>query len=406
MSIKIVSPKNVPMANHRALLHPIQKIFELGWKKYQIDFKGSITPEQFKAAECISKCRTEAMGFNKEKCTNCGYIDIHYNSCGNRNCPIDQLINKEIWVDARQSELVDCSYFHVVFTEPCELNALIFANKALLYNLMHKSAGETLVQLMKNPKFLGAEPGIIQVLHTWGNNMMFHPHIHCIVSGGGIRKKTKRFIKGRNKHFCLPVSVLKALYKKKFTGYLEELYKEGKLIMPGDHSIETPEDWQAFKDSMYKKSWDVDIRETLCGKANAIKYLGRYVNRVAISEARIINFNREKVTFWAKDNKRGGKKVVLTVDLEEFIRRFLLHILPKGFQKIRYYGYLSNSQRKKNVARIQKQQKKQRYVSELSGMSKREILEHLYPDTFERCPKCGGLMECVDFKLRPLSLGG
>lgn len=399
MSIKIVSREQAKAANKKT--HPIQKIFQLGWPQYQKDYAGHITSEQYKAADCISKCRTEAMGYNKVECPRCGYTEIHYNSCGNRNCPMDQYVNKEIWVDERQSELVDCSYFHVVFTAPCELNPLIFANKSLLYDLLHKASGQTLVELMQNKKFLGATPGVIQVLHTWGNNMMFHPHIHCIVSGGGLKGKPKRFVKGKKKHFCLPVNVLKSKFRGKFMAGLQELYDAGKLIMPGDDSIRTPQDWQAFEDSMYKKSWDIDIKETLCGKGNAIQYLGRYVNRVAISEGRILSYDRETVTFKAKDNKQGGKWVVIKVRLQEFIRRFLLHILPKGFQKIRYYGYLSNSQRKKNVARIQKQQKKQRFVSRFAGMGKSEILLELFSDDYHICPRCGADMVKVDFKPRP-----
>lgn len=399
--VLMVPEKEAAAQNDKIMKHPIRFIFHLGWEAFKQNHR--LSPEQLAAGDCIFKCRTEDMGFDKEECPSCGYTRIHYNSCGNRNCCICQDLDRQIWLDKRQAELIDTVYYHIVFTLPACLNPLIYANKKLLYGLMHSVAAETILELSKDKKYLGAAPGIMQVLHTWGQNLHFHPHIHAVVTGGGLTKDG-RFIQGK-KGFFLPVKVMDSKYRGKFLAKLKELNNAGKLIMPSDHSLDAKEQWKDFIDRLYKVEWNVDIRETMDqNKGNALQYLGRYVNRIAISESRIVSVKDGKVVFRAKDNKNGGKKILITVTIEEFIRLYMQHVLPKGFQKIRYYGFVNNAARKKNLRLIFKIQGHQRFHRLYTGMNRYQIAQKIYglPEDSFRCPVCGnGLMCLTAFKERP-----
>ncbi len=337
----------------------------------------------------MMKCKTGDLGYYVSVCENCGHLIFRERSCRNRNCPNCQAVQNEEWIDARRSEVIDgCPYFHVVFTIPAELNSLVYANQKLLYSQLHKCVGKTLLELSADPKYFGAVPGIIQLLHTWGQELNYHPHIHCIVSGAGLAKGNQ--LKTCGKHFFLPEKVAGRLFKGKFLASLESFYQSGKLVIPNScKELSNPADWSSFKSSLYKKEWYPDIRETFNGQGNAIDYLGRYAHRIAITNARIKNVTNDSVTFTAKDYKNNSEKKEVTLSLVEFIRRFLMHVLPSGFQKIRYYGFLNNRNRKKNLKIIFRIQGHQKFVSYLAGLSKPEKLKVLYGYDVQTCPICG-----------------
>ena len=290
-------------------------------------------------------------------------------------------------MDARRSEVIDGAYFHVVFTVPSELNPLICLNQKPLYALLHEASSKTLLELSADARYLGATPAVIQVLHTWGQTLNYHPHIHCIISGSGLDSLMK-LVSGKE-GFLIPVRVLGAKFKGKFLDSLDRLYKDGSLVFPKDcGSLEIPREWSAFRDSLYRKDWCPYIKETFNGFGNAIDYLGRYTHRIAISNSRIVEVTDTHVTFNARDYRTGMTSPV-TVTHEEFIRRFLQHVLPKGFQKIRYYGLLTNSRKKKLLAIVFNIQKRRRYEPKYSGMGTEARLFEMFRIDVHLCPCCG-----------------
>jgi hypothetical protein len=275
----------------------------------------------------------------------------------------------------------------VVFTVPSELNPLIYANQSLLYALLHKCASETLLELSSDRKYLGAVPSILQILHTWGQTLNFHPHIHCIVSGGGLTKE-KQFKRSSHKFF-IPVRVLGKKFRGKFLAMLEQYYQKGLLTFSDScKRLKNSYQWQEFRNSLYCKNWIPYIKETFNGFGNAIDYLGRYTHRIAISNTRITEVSEKSVSFWAKDYKTGERKVI-TVSPKEFIRRFLMHVLPSGFQKIRYYGFLNNRYKKVNLKLIAKLTGKELFQSTYAQMSTFELLQTMFGLNVHQCPKCG-----------------
>lgn len=364
----------------------IQQVFDFGWEDYASSFNPSSV--QTKAASSIMDCKSGVLGYNISTCLDCGHIDIHNNSCRNRNCPNCQAILKEIWIDKRKSEVIESPYFHVVFTVPAELNPLIYCNQTLLYSLLHRCSAETLIELSNNPKYLGATPGIIQVLHTWGQKLNFHPHIHCIISGGGLSKNGKLKICG--KHFFVPARVLAKKFRGKFLAELKELYELKQLhFSVSCKKYQNSYNWKDLIDSLYSKVWCPEIKETFNGFGNAIEYLGRYTHRIAITNTRIKSVSESKVVFTAKDYKNNSLIEDIEVTPKEFIRRFMMHVLPHGFQKIRYYGFLNNRSKKKNLSVIFKIQGHQRYQSRLTGLSIDEVLKITWNYNIHVCPMCG-----------------
>ena len=312
---------------------PIQQIFDASFDDYIKHHY--ISSEQMSAVKALMDCKSGKLGYNVSVCSECGHIQIHNNSCRNRNCPNCQAILKEIWIDDRRSEVIDAPYFHVVFTVPHDMNPLFLSNQKLLYSLFHKCTAQTLMELADDPKYLGATPGIIQVLHTWGQKSNYHPHIHCIVSGGGLSKDLKLKLCGKS--FFLPVKVMSKKFRGKFLYHLKQLYVQESIYIPDFcRELSDPSCWQSFINDLFEKDWCPFIKETFNGMGNAIEYLGRYTNRIAITNSRIKYVSNTHTTFSAKDYRTGETKDV-TLTNEEFIRRFLMHILPKGFQKIRYY---------------------------------------------------------------------
>ena len=363
----------------------IQQIFDNSWEDYLDNH--TLSSEQERVGYSIINCKTKKMGYNVSTCTDCGHTEIHNNSCRIRNCPNCQAVLKEVWIDSRKSEVIDTSYYHVIFTVPAELRSLIYVNQKLLYSLLHKCSSESVLELSRDKKYLGATPGIIQVLHTWGQDLNFHPHIHSIISGGGLSKDLK--LKKSRASFFIPVNVLQTKYRKKFLILLDELYKSGKLIIPESCiKLRNSYEWNEFRNKLYNTHWNVHIKETFNGFGNAIEYLGRYTHRIAITNARILSVSDSRVTFRIH-NYKSGQDENLTINNEEFIRRFMQHVLPSGFQKIRYYGFLNNRSKKKNLQIIFTIQGHQRYKSMLSGLSMDEVLKKVWNFDIHICPCCG-----------------
>lgn len=365
--------------------YKIQDVFNASYSDYSGRFNPTII--QQKAALSIMNCKSGTLGCNFSRCLDCGHFETHNNSCRNRNCPCCQGLLKELWIDARKAEVIDAPYFHVVFTLPAELNPLIYANQSTLYNLMHQCASKTLLELSADKKYLGATPGIIQVLHTWGQEMNFHPHIHCIVAGAGLTK-TKQFIKSSRKFF-IPVKVLGKVFRGKFLDGLQKLYTKSNLRFSSSCSkYQNSYTWSEFRNNLYNKTWIPYIKETFNGFGNAIDYLGRYTHRIAISNSRVTSVTDSKVSFLANDYKTGEKKTI-TITHVEFIRRFLMHVLPSGFQKIRYYGFLNNRSKKANLILLAKLTSKELFKSLFASMTNEEIISSLWGINTKQCAKCG-----------------
>jgi len=311
-----------------------------------------------KTIGAIEKCRTAALGGHAEKCSNCGHKRISYNSCRNRHCPKCQSLAREKWITERKKELLPVKYFHIVLTIPEELNRIALQNKKTVYNILFKAGSETLIKLGKDEKHLGGEIGIIALLHTWGQNLIEHPHLHCIVPAGGLSEDGKKWMKPKKgkrqkKDFFIHVNVISDLFKKNFLYYLKKAYDKGELLFEG--KIETISNAVEFKKLMnilYSKKWITYCKQPFGGVEQVINYLGRYTHRVAISNHRIKNIEDGKVTFSYKDYRNWSKTKDMTLEASEFIRRFLLHVLPDNFYKIRYYIFSKTSLGKKAKGKI------------------------------------------------------
>jgi len=304
-----------------------------------------------RAMHAIEICRTAELGGHVDECDHCGLLRISYNSCRNRHCPKCQCLDKERWLQARKKELLPTRYFHVVFTIPEKLRPIALRNQSVVYDLLFKAVSETLQQLSKEPKHLGAEIGFIAILHTWTQTLIDHPHIHCIVTGGGLSLDGKRWNSTREKFF-IRVEVLSRLFKGKFLYYLKKAYYSGKLNFTG--KIQHLKDESAFEPlltELYSQQWVVNCKPSFKSAETVIDYLGRYTHRVAISNDRLVKLQGDQVTIRYRDSDDSDKTKSMTLDAFEFIRRFLLHILPDGFMKIRHYGILSNRNRKTKLAR-------------------------------------------------------
>jgi hypothetical protein len=343
---------------------------------------------QQKASRAILNCKSGKLGCNVSQCTDCGHMEFHNNSCRNRNCPNCQAVLKELWVDSRRAEVIDSPYFHVVFTLPHELNPLLYCNQKLLYGLLHRCCAETLLELSADKKYLGATPGIIQVLHTWNQELDYHVHMHCIISGGGLSIDGKiRKSKGK---FFLPVKVLRDKFKGKYLSLLNAYHQEGKLCFSSAcQNLRNSYNWNDFRNKLYGKDWCPYIKETFNGFGNAIEYLGRYTHKIAISNSRILSVTETSITFSARGIKPGDQKRIITLDNKEFIRRYLMHVLPSGFQKIRYYGFLNNRMKSKNLKVIFKLQGYQKFRRRYQNLSMQELLKTVWDLDIGICPECG-----------------
>ena len=329
----------------------VADIFRAAGPAYRAAHAGHLSTHQLKIMSAIEHCRTAAMGGHVEACTDCGHWRIAYNSCRNRHCPKCQGAAARTWLAAREADLLPVGYFHVVFTMPAEVADIAFHNRALVYDLLFRTAAETMMTIAADPKHLGARIGITAVLHTWGSAMTYHPHVHMIVPGGGIALDGTRWVSSRPA-FLLPVRVLGALFRRLFLARLMALHDAGKLAFFG--TMTALADRRAFLrhlSPVRKKRWVVYAKPPFAGPAAVLAYLSRYTHRVAISNRRLLAFDDGGVTFRYKDYRRSGagRQQVMTIAADEFIRRFLLHVLPRGFHRIRHYGLLASGARKDNL---------------------------------------------------------
>lgn len=361
------------------------------WVNSYADFQSSgyfQSDVQRKASQAILDCKSGKLGVNISRCPDCGHIEVHNNSCRNRNCPSCQAVRKEIWVDKRRAEVIDSPYFHMVFTLPHELNPLIYCNQQLLYGFFHRCCAETLLELSADKKHLGATPGIIEVLHTWDQEINYHVHMHCIVSGGGLTPDHK--IRKVKKNFFLRVEVLRDTFKGKFLAGLQSFFQNNQLLFSVScERLRNSYEWAQFRDSLYQKDWCPYIKETFNGFGNAIEYLGRYTHKVAISNSRILSVDEQQVSFSARGRRPGGPRRTVTLTNVEFIRRYLMHVLPSGFQKIRYYGFLNNRYKTSNLKLIFTIQGHQRFQAKYTNLSMAELLKAVWNIDIRICPKCG-----------------
>lgn len=294
-------------------------------------------------------CRTAVLGGHLRRCEACGHEEIAYNSCRNRHCPTCQTQKQAAWLEAQCANLLEVPYYHIVFTLPQALGPLALQNKRTLYGLLFRAAAETLQTIARDPKHLGAKIGFTAVLHTWGQTLLHHPHLHCVVPGGGLSADERRWIAAREQFF-LPVRVLSRLFRGKYLAYLRQAYQEGHLVLAGQlKNLALSNAWRAFVEPLGQIDWVVYAKAPFGSAEQVLKYLARYTHRVAISNRRLLALDDGQVAFHYKDYRQGQRKRVMRLEAVEFMRRFLLHVLPKGFVRIRHYGLLSNRTRKDNL---------------------------------------------------------
>ena len=309
---------------------------------------------QHKVMRAIERCRTAALGRHRDRCTGCGKdFGFSFNSCRNRHCPKCQTQSRNRWVAARTRELVPLEYFHVVFTVPHQLSELMLQNKRALYNLLFRCVAATLSEVAANPKRLGAEIGFLCVLHTWGQTLIHHPHIHCVVPAGGFAPGRTRWVRPKCRGFFLPKDVLSEVFRGKFTDGLKGLFRRKQLAFHGSLAwLAESRSFARFLHTLHQHKWVVYVKKPFGGPEHVLHYLARYTHRVAISNHRLIGMEDGKVAFRWKDYAHGGKKRKMTLAAEEFIRRFLLHVLPKGLVRIRHYGWMANPCRRQQAALV------------------------------------------------------
>jgi hypothetical protein len=356
-----------------------------------------LSSAQKRALRDMGRCRTAALGGHVERCLDCGAERIAYNSCRNRNCPKCQALSRRRWLEREAGYLLPVEYHHVVFTLPAELAALATSNAAALYNLLMSSSAETLREAAANPQRLGARLGVLMVLHTWGQNLHLHPHVHCVVTGGGLscdaRGKIEASPRWRSCRpgFFLPVRVLSRLFRGKFLAGLRALYGEAKLKLPA--ALYEAAAWAAYLRPLYAKDWVVYAKPPFGGPAQVLKYLARYTHRVAISNHRLVKLEDGQVTFRYHDYADDRKEKLLTLSAEEFLRRFVTHVLPKGFMKIRHYGLLASRQRE---AHLHRARQLLFAVTVLTAVTSGAPSSEAAETTQAKCPRCGGtrLLHC------------
>jgi putative transposase/transposase-like zinc-binding protein len=353
--------------------------------------------EQQRVMQNIRNCRTAALGGHVQECDQCGHQKISYNSCRNRHCPKCQGSARARWLEARARELLPVPYFHVVFTLPECLGPLALQNKKVVYGLLFRAMAETLLEVAANPKRLGVQLGFLAVLHTWGQNLMHHPHLHCVVPAGGLSLDGTAWVRG-GKKFFLPVRVLSRVFRGKFIAFLKQAYSRGELKFHGQlRSLAQPVTMENLLNRSVKHDWVVYAKRPFGGPAIVLKYLARYTHRVAISNGRLLRLENGQVTFRWKDYAQGSRQGTMTLAATEFIRRFLLHVLPSGFVRIRYYGFLANRVRAQNLERCRQLLGQQR-PPEPEPLADAEA-SGVFSD--ERCPVCQrGCLRIIE-KLQP-----
>ena len=365
------------------------------WRRANADH---VSLGQLKVMSAIERCRTAALGGHVARCEDCAHTVIAYNSCRNRHCPKCQGAAARQWLAEREAELLPVPYFHVVYTLPAAIRDIAYQNKAVIYDLLFKASAETTLKIAATPRHLGARIGFMSVLHTWGSALTHHPHVHMVVPGGGLSRDGSRWITCRPRYF-LTVKVLSALFRRLFLQMLAAAHDAGRLQFFGDHvRLADKASFDAFLTPLRKIDWVVYAKEPFSGPAQVLRYLSRYTHRVAISNRRLLSADQKAVTFKYKDYRieGPGRYTTMTLATDEFIRRFLIHVLPKGFHRIRHYGLLASGNRADNIAKVR----------ELLAMPVRlkqpetaetETAETGEPSVLPRpCPCCGGRMIIIE----------
>jgi Putative transposase/Transposase zinc-binding domain len=328
----------------------VADIFRCYGEAYRAQHAASLSTAQRRVMSAIELCRTAALGGHVEQCDHCGHSRIAFNSCRDRHCPRCQSLARAQWLEDRRAELLDTQYFHVVFTLPGDIAAIAYQNKALVYDLLFRAVAETMRTIAADPKHLGAEIGFFAVLHTWGQNLLHHPHLHCVVAGGGLSRDGDRWITCKP-GFFLPVRVLSRLFRRLFLKHLEKAFAAGQLqFFAVLDSLREHDAFRRYLAPLRKAEWVVYAKPPFGGPEQVLDYVGRYTHRVAISNNRLIDIEDGAVRFRWKDYRQGNRQKVMSVAADEFIRRFLLHVLPEGFHRIRYYGFLGNRHRAQKFA--------------------------------------------------------
>lgn len=320
------------------------------FRSLDTSFLDSLPAAQRRVVEDITACRTAALGGHLKQCDQCGYHEIAYNSCRNRHCPKCQAAARAEWMQARADELLPVEYFHLVFTLPEHLSLLALQNKRVIYDLLFRATSETLLELAADPKRLGARIGFFCVLHTWGQTLQHHPHLHCVIPGGGLSADHTQWVACR-KGFFLPVKVLSRLFRGKFIAYLSKAREDNQLTYAGQLShLAEADEFNSWLRELWQVEWVVYAKPPFGGAPQVLKYLARYTHRVAISNGRLLELNDGRVTFSYKDYAASSEIKTMTLETQEFARRFLLHVLPRGFVRVRYYGFLANCCRTEKLA--------------------------------------------------------
>lgn len=377
----------------------VADIFRRYGVEYRQVYRATMSPDQRRVLRAIELCRTAALGGHKDRCDRCGHERISYDSCRNRHCPKCQSLAKAKWLQARQAELLPVEYFHVVFTVPDLLAPVALQNKRVVYGILFRAASETLRTIAADPKHLGAKIGFLAVLHTWGQNLMHHPHLHCVVPGGGVSADGRRWVPCR-RGFFLPVRLLSRMFRGKFLAFLKQAFEQGKLQFHGKLTkLADPQAFREFLRITRKTDWVVYSRPPFGGPAQVLSYLGRYTHRVAISNHRLVQLQDGKVTFRWKDYSHRNRQRLMTLDANEFIRRFLLHVLPSGFMRLRHYGFLGNRDRAQKLAQCRALLHQSDVIDPALQESQhwQARYEALTGDSLTVCPVCQeGRMICVE----------
>jgi hypothetical protein len=349
--------------------------------RFLVKYQSSFGYQKLKAFRAIQNCRTAALGGHLDACLACGYQKaISYNSCRNRNCPKCQAQARQRWLAAREREVLPTSYFHVVFSVPHELNVFALENPRAFYDLLFAASAASALEMAGNPERLGAEIGMIAILHTWGQNLLLHPHIHCVVPAGGISPDRHHWVSSRSRFF-LPLKPLRRLFRGKFIAGLKRLYRRKKLGHAGPAAVfSEPKQFAKLVGRLRRQDWVVYVKPAFGGPLQVLRYLGRYTHRIAISNHRLLAFDGERVTFRWRDYAHGNKSRVMTLDAVEFLRRFFLHVLPKGFVRIRHFGFLANRHRTKRLDLCRQL---------LSCVVSEAVLASPTGASISHCPRCG-----------------
>jgi hypothetical protein len=373
----------------------VADIFRRYGEAYRQQHEGSLSTTQRRVMTAIEVCRTAALGGHLERCDRCGYERPSYDSCRNRHCPKCQSLARAAWVEERTAEILPTHYFHVVFSVPGPITSIAYQNKEVVYNILFRATAKTLSTIAADPQHLGAEIGFFAVLHSWGQNLLFHPHLHCVVPGGGISPDGSRWISCRPRFF-LPVRVLSRLFRRLFLTYLQEAFDAGQLQFFS--SLEALRDRQAFQchlDSVRNVEWVVYAKPPFAGPKQVVDYVGRYTHRVAISNHRILDIENGQVKFTWRDYRDHSQQKIMTLSADEFIRRFLLHVLPSGFQRIRYYGFLANPHRQQKLELCRKllgavpaSPPPARSSESVTSEDYRDRYERLTGRSLRECPVC------------------